>query len=54
MYDFWSVKKKEAATDPIPVSTTKIEVGKGQYYVRFFFPVPDGYEIFWGPRIDIR
>ena len=54
LYDFFKEKKGEIEGEPFPLSQTKIAVKKGRYQIRFYFPVPGGYEIYGGPRIEVR
>lgn len=54
LYDFFKEKKEEIEGEPFALSETKMTVKKGRYQIRFYFPVPGGYEIYGGPRIEIR
>jgi len=54
MYDFYKEKRNEPAGGPIPVSERKIDVARGIYRVRFYFETRDGYEIYTGPRVEVR
>lgn len=54
LYDFFKEKKEEMEGEPLPISQTRIAVKKGAYRIRFYFAVPGGYEIFAGPRLEVR
>ena len=53
-YDYWMENKKKAVGDPMPITESRVEVARGVYRIRFYFPIPEGYMIYGGPRIEIR
>lgn len=53
-YDYWQEKKNKPVSDPIPITESRVGVNRGVYRLRFYFPIPEGYMIYGGPRIEVR
>ncbi|MBI4550755.1 MAG: CAP domain-containing protein [Candidatus Latescibacteria bacterium] len=53
-YDYWLSKREQQAGDSIPIMDGTVNVDPGMYTLRFYFPRPGGFTIYWGPAVEVR
>lgn len=53
LFDFWSVTRGHAVSDPQNLVLPVPVIDYGTYKLRFYFPKENGYNIVYGPQIEV-
>lgn len=55
LFDLWSPRRRQGATEPAPVDAPRLDAAPGRYALRLYFPdAPGSYAIYFGPRFELR